>query len=153
MYLIPARAGRIASGAIWCRGINLLAGSENEATVRRGLGGKPKLVRNDTALRRHRARMAKIRGREVSMIFQEPMSSLNPVLSVGYQIAEVLIYQRRKMICDRLLARKAITDEDIELFKEAVTHPDAAQRERLLTEFCLHRVLPVVKLAAIINRP
>src|SRR5438128_6686516 len=91
MYLIPTPPGRIASGAIWFRGINLLAGSENEATVRRGLGGKPKLVRNDTALRRHRARMAKIRGREVSMIFQEPMSSLNPVLPVGYQIAEVLI--------------------------------------------------------------
>src|SRR5207302_657682 len=85
--------------------------------------------------RRHRARMAKIRGREVSMIFQEPMSSLNPVLSVGYQIAEVLIYQRRKVICDRLLARREITDEDLELFKEAVTHPDAAQRERLLAGF------------------
>ncbi len=152
MYLIPTPPGRIASGAIWFRGINLLAGSENEATVRRGLGGKPKLVRNDSALRRHRARMAKVRGREVSMIFQEPMSSLNPVLSVGYQIAEVLIYQRRKMICDRLLARKAITDEDLELFKEAVTHPDAAQRERLLTDFCLQTALPVEKVAAIIDR-
>ena len=152
MYLIPTPPGRIASGAIWFRGINLLAGSENEATVRRGLGGKPKLVRNDTALRRHRARMAKIRGREVSMIFQEPMSSLNPVLPVGYQIAEVLIYQRRKVICDRLLARREITDEDLELFKEAVTHPDAAQRERLLADFCLQTALPVEKVAAIIDR-
>src|SRR5438046_2944350 len=148
----PTPPGRIASGAIWFRGINLLAGSENEATVHRGLGGKPKLVRNDSALRRHRARMAKVRGREVSMIFQEPMSSLNPVLPVGYQIAEVLIYQRRKMICDRLLARKATTDEDLELFKEAVTHPDAAQRERLLTDFCLQTALPVEKVAAIIDR-
>jgi oligopeptide/dipeptide ABC transporter ATP-binding protein len=32
----------------------------------------------------------KIRGKEISMIFQEPMTSLNPVLTVGYQIAEVL---------------------------------------------------------------
>src|SRR5437763_15315596 len=56
------------------------------------------------------------------------------------------------MICDRLLARKAITDEDLELFKEAVTHPDAAQRERLLADFCLQTALPVEKVAAIIDR-
>ena len=34
--------------------------------------------------------MRDLRGREISMIFQEPMSSLNPVFTVGYQIAEVL---------------------------------------------------------------
>jgi len=35
-------------------------------------------------------RMRRIRGREISMIFQEPMTSLNPAFTVGYQIAEVL---------------------------------------------------------------
>ena len=35
-------------------------------------------------------RMRQVRGREISMIFQEPMTSLNPVLTVGYQIVEVL---------------------------------------------------------------
>jgi peptide/nickel transport system ATP-binding protein len=35
-------------------------------------------------------RMQAIRGREISMIFQEPMSSLNPVFSVGFQLVEVL---------------------------------------------------------------
>ncbi len=34
--------------------------------------------------------MTSIRGREIAMIFQEPMSSLNPVLTIGYQIAETL---------------------------------------------------------------
>jgi oligopeptide/dipeptide ABC transporter ATP-binding protein len=34
--------------------------------------------------------MQKIRGREISMIFQEPMTSLNPIMSVGFQIQEVL---------------------------------------------------------------
>ncbi len=35
--------------------------------------------------------MRRIRGKEISMIFQEPMTSLNPVLTIGYQISEVLI--------------------------------------------------------------
>jgi peptide/nickel transport system ATP-binding protein len=34
--------------------------------------------------------LRQIRGREISMIFQEPMSSLNPVFSVGFQLIEVL---------------------------------------------------------------
>lgn len=36
------------------------------------------------------AAMRKIRGQSISMIFQEPMTSLNPVLTVGYQISEVI---------------------------------------------------------------
>ncbi len=34
--------------------------------------------------------MRKIRGRDISMIFQEPMTSLNPVLPIGRQVAEPL---------------------------------------------------------------
>ena len=37
-----------------------------------------------------RAELRQLRGKEISMIFQEPMSSLNPVFTVGYQICEVL---------------------------------------------------------------
>src|SRR5258705_5589001 len=38
--------------------------------------------------------MQDVRGNEVAMIFQEPMTSLNPVLTIGFQIAEALIYHR-----------------------------------------------------------
>ncbi|MBI5641537.1 MAG: ABC transporter ATP-binding protein [Nitrospirae bacterium] len=38
-----------------------------------------------------RESMRRLRGNEISMIFQEPMTSLNPVLTIGYQIAEVLM--------------------------------------------------------------
>ena len=37
------------------------------------------------------ARMRQIRGNQISMIFQEPMTSLNPVMTIGDQIAEVLL--------------------------------------------------------------
>jgi oligopeptide/dipeptide ABC transporter ATP-binding protein len=62
MRLIPIPPGRIEGGTISLRGQNLLAKSEAE--------------------------MRKIRGKDIAMIFQDPMTSLNPVLTVGDQIAE-----------------------------------------------------------------
>jgi oligopeptide/dipeptide ABC transporter ATP-binding protein len=62
MRLIPMPPGRIDGGTISLRGDNLLAKTEPE--------------------------MRKIRGNDIAMIFQDPMTSLNPVLTVGDQIAE-----------------------------------------------------------------
>ena len=59
--------------------------------------------------------MRRLRGKEISMIFQEPMTSLNPVLTVGYQIAEVLTTHMG-------LSRKTATEKVVELLK-AVSIP------------------------------
>ena len=67
MRLVSAANGRI-QGRIALEGRDLLALSEEE--------------------------MRKVRGNDVAMIFQEPMTSLNPVLTVGFQIAEALRYHR-----------------------------------------------------------
>src|SRR6266404_170876 len=64
LRLIPSPPGRIVSGAIHFAGRDLLGLSE--------------------------AQMREVRGNEISMIFQEPMTSLNPVLTIGRQIAETL---------------------------------------------------------------
>ncbi|MGT2486476.1 ATP-binding cassette domain-containing protein [Methylobacterium oryzae CBMB20] len=40
------------------------------------------------------AEMRRVRGDSIAMIFQEPMTSLNPVLTIGFQIAEALIRHR-----------------------------------------------------------
>ena len=53
------------------------------------------LFEGQDLLRFPEARMREIRGNEISMIFQEPMSSLNPVFSVGFQIAENIIQHQR----------------------------------------------------------
>ena len=39
--------------------------------------------------------MCKIRGKDIAMIFQDPMTSLNPVLTIGEQLTEVLIYHQK----------------------------------------------------------
>jgi len=46
--------------------------------------------KGNNLLKLDRESMRRLRGKELSMVFQEPMTSLNPVLTIGYQIAEVL---------------------------------------------------------------
>ena len=65
MRLVPDPPGRIAGGSIKLAGVDLLA-------------------LDDKAMR-------SVRGKDIAMIFQEPMTSLNPVLTIGSQIAEVLL--------------------------------------------------------------
>lgn len=64
MGILPQRTGRIRSGEIFYEGKDLLKKEEHE--------------------------MRKIRGSEIAMIFQDPMTSLNPVMTVGEQIAEAV---------------------------------------------------------------
>ena len=64
--------------------------------------------------------MREVRGREISMIFQEPMTSLNPVLTIGYQIREVLTKHLG-------LTKSQAKDRVIELIN-LVRIPEAAQR-------------------------
>ncbi len=66
------------------------------------------------------AEMEKIRGSRIGMVFQEPMTSLNPVLTVGFQIAEPLLYHRD-------LSRRAALARAVELM-DLVRIPSAAQR-------------------------
>ena len=64
MQLIPSPPGKITAGEIMYKGEDLLKKSPKE--------------------------MRDIRGKEISMIFQEPMTSLNPVFTIGYQLDEVM---------------------------------------------------------------
>ena len=93
MRLIPQKNGRI------------------EGSIK--LGGQDLLALPDQA-------MQDVRGNEVAMIFQEPMTSLNPVLTVGFQIAEALIYHRR-------MSRREAEAETIRLL-ERVRIPAAKSR-------------------------
>jgi oligopeptide/dipeptide ABC transporter ATP-binding protein len=67
--------------------------------------------------------MRRLRGNELSMIFQEPMTSLNPVLTVGYQVAEVLTTHRG-------LSKKEAMDNTIELFRAVkISSPEIRIKE------------------------
>jgi len=67
--------------------------------------------------------MRKIRGDRISMVFQEPMSSLNPVFSVGDQVSEVLRYHRQ-------MGRSQAMAEALRLLKlVGIPDPDRRLRE------------------------
>jgi len=88
--------GRIASGEVLYRGRDLVKLSQNE--------------------------MEKIRGAEIAMIFQDPMTSLNPVYRVGWQVAEPLRLHKK-------LDRRQSFLEAIQML-ERVGIPEPAQRAR-----------------------
>ena len=97
LRLIASPPGRIVEGSIRFQGQDLLALSE------RG--------------------MRDIRGNEISMIFQEPMTSLNPVLSVGRQITETLTLHRG-------LSREAGKARAIEMLRlVGIPEPDSRLRQ------------------------
>ena len=93
MRLVGA-PGKIVSGEVWFAGENLLAASD--------------------------ARMRAIRGDDIAMIFQDPMTSLNPVYTVGEQIAEALRLHRN-------LNRKQARESAVEAMRE-VAIPDPGRR-------------------------
>ncbi|MDD9909223.1 MAG: ABC transporter ATP-binding protein [Ahrensia sp.] len=94
MGLLPDKVGRIAAGSIRFDGEDLAKASDK--------------------------RMREIRGNEISMIFQEPMTSLNPVYTIGEQISEVLRRHQN-------LGAKAAHAKAVELL-DAVRIPNPAAR-------------------------
>ncbi|OQP04549.1 MULTISPECIES: ABC transporter ATP-binding protein [Geobacillus] len=64
MKLLPKGIGKVVGGEIWFKGENLVEASER--------------------------RMKQIRGNEIAMIFQEPMTSLNPLFTIGNQLVEAI---------------------------------------------------------------
>lgn len=85
MRLIASPPGKIEAGEILFKGENLLKCSED--------------------------RMRQIRGNEIAMIFQEPMTSLNPVFTCGYQIAEAISLHQKE------LNNKQIKEKAIEMLR------------------------------------
>lgn len=97
MRLIPNPPGKIIGGSVNFLGVDLLKKSEKQ--------------------------MESIRGKDISMIFQDPMTSLNPVLTVGLQLTEVL--KRHEG-----LSGKGATDRAVELLElVGISNPESRLKQ------------------------
>ncbi|MBI2881670.1 MAG: ABC transporter ATP-binding protein [Candidatus Tectomicrobia bacterium] len=96
LRLVPDPPGKIVAGEIRFRGKDLLSLSEKE--------------------------IREVRGNDISMIFQEPMTSLNPVFTVGYQIVEAVTLHQG-------LSRREAWEKAVEML-DKVGIPDPARRTR-----------------------
>ena len=87
MGLLPKRTARVTSGEILFEGENICSMKERD--------------------------LERIRGQKISMIFQDPMTALNPVLTVGNQIGEALYLHNEEGLSQKEIDRK--TEETLEL--------------------------------------
>lgn len=90
MGLVPSPEGKIVEGEILLDGVNLVELPEKK--------------------------MYKVRGKDIAMIFQEPMTSLNPVLTIGDQLMSVIIYHLK--LTKKQAEKKAIEMLDLVGFSD-----------------------------------
>jgi len=101
MRLVPSPPGKIVGGEVMFGGRNLLESSEEE--------------------------MRKVRGNDIAMVFQEPMTSLNPVLTIGRQITEAI--QRHTHMSHYEAKRRAV---------ELLTQVQISDPENRLSQYPHH---------------
>ena len=116
MQLIPNPPGRITGGEILYHGKDLVKASEKE--------------------------MQKIRGNEISMIFQEPMTSLNPVMKIGDQVAECVLQHEKISKKEALkkaedMLRKTGVPRVEHMMKEYPFQLSGGQRQRVMIAMAL----------------
>lgn len=114
LQIVP-KPGRIVDGEIWFNGVDLLA---------------------------DRGAMKEVRGRDITMIFQEPMTSLNPVLTIGRQMTEgVMLHlkvskaEAKKIACKYLSLVKIPNPEEI--LQRYPHHLSGGMRQRVMIAMAL----------------
>ncbi len=91
--------------------------------------------------------LAKIRGGKISIIFQDPMTSLNPVYSIGNQLREAIMLHRRKTVACKV--KQVSIDEN---GKKVVTYVDSTKEVKLSRAEANARAIEMLQLVGI-NSP
>ncbi len=106
LKLIQDPPGRIVSGRIIYKGADLTRYLPYEVKYVNKKGKRVRIKRNKRVIKLTERIFQGIRGREISMIFQEPTTALNPVLTVERQVGEALLMHRKSEIIDSILRKE-----------------------------------------------
>lgn len=111
--------GKIVNGSITFQGINLLELSKEE--------------------------MRKKRGNNITMIFQDPLNSLNPVINCGKQVSEVFFLHQKDMLKKELLEKRVIREKTVEEYKALKKQLKTLQSEDHATEEDKNNLMEKIK--------
>jgi oligopeptide/dipeptide ABC transporter ATP-binding protein len=109
--LLPLNA-TVTAGEVILLGERDLIASPKKVTSKGS--DKFNLRDSEKATKKLNKELADVRGSRISMVFQDPMTSLNPVLQIGFQVAETVITHQPTLLAQRKLARAKATRDDIE---------------------------------------
>ena len=118
--IVPDPPGRIISGNIVIGGIDILADLKDLAEIVSNDKKKVKIRRRKRAIKKHNVLMNNIRGRLVSIIFQEPGLALNPVLRLGDQLRETIMTHSIIEMGDSIVRRFDFQKEEVAAEMEKV---------------------------------
>ncbi len=106
--------GAVVSGNVFIEGYNVASDLDKVRSIKYNSNKKVVIKTHDRAVKKHDYVMSNIRGRKVSMIFQEPSLALNPVLTIGDQIVDAIMAHNKKELADAILKMESLRQADIE---------------------------------------
>lgn len=131
MNLIPETQGAVVEGDITLMDYDLASTQKKACTIKQTRRGY-KLKVQRKYVKENSRKMTNIRGKEVAMIFQEPMTTLNPILSIKRQFEDALFAHQTNNLAARIIARREITKEQL---NEITEHTVYLKEQDYLDEF------------------
>jgi len=135
--------GAVVSGKVSIDGYNVASDLEDVRSIKYKSDKVVVVKTHDRAAKKHEYIMSNIRGRKVSMIFQEPALALNPVLTIGDQIVDAIMAHNKKELADAIIRMESLRQQDIEnLVDLSRESTNKKETQKIVKEWCWSNGLP-----------
>ena len=135
--------GAVVSGNVLIEGYNVASDLDKVRSIKYNSAKEVVVKTHDRAAKRHDYIMSNIRGRRISMIFQEPTLALNPVLTIGDQIVDAIMAHNKKELSDAIIRMEELRQPDIEnLVDSSRELINKKEIDKTVKEWCWTNGLP-----------
>lgn len=134
--------GAIVSGQLKLEGFDILYDTNKLRRIYEK-NGKQKIKINESAMKKHENFMENVRGKKISMIFQEPFLALNPVMTIGQQMVNAIVAHNRLKILRHIMNLENLRSSDIEaLISVCRAYENKNESYSYVSEWCRENGLP-----------